>query len=52
MTSTLKLLVIEDDEADFRLIVRHLRQHGFAADCQRVASLEQLDRALTLRVIC
>src|SRR6266436_53354 len=47
MTSTLKLLVLEDDEADFRLIVRHLRQHGFEADCQRVVRLEELDRALT-----
>jgi DNA-binding response OmpR family regulator len=47
MTSTLKLLVLEDAEADFRLIVRHLRQHGFEADCQRVVRLEELDRALT-----
>src|SRR5882762_2168314 len=47
MTSTLKLLVLEDAEADFRLIVRHLRQHGFEADCQRVARLGELDRALT-----
>ncbi len=47
MTSTLKLLVLEDAEADFRLIVRHLRQRGFEADCQRVARLGELDRALT-----
>jgi DNA-binding response OmpR family regulator len=47
MTSTLKLLVLEDAEADFRLIVRHLRQHGFEADCQRVVRLGELDRALT-----
>jgi DNA-binding NtrC family response regulator len=47
MTSTLRLLVIEDSETDFWLIERHLRQHGLEADCQRVASLEELERALT-----
>jgi hypothetical protein len=47
MTSTLKVLVLEDAEADFRLIVRHLRHRGFDADCQRVVRPEELDRALT-----
>ncbi|HEV3017697.1 MAG TPA: EAL domain-containing protein [Burkholderiaceae bacterium] len=47
MTTKLKLLVIEDRETDFRLIERHLRQHGLEADCQRVASMGELDRALT-----
>jgi diguanylate cyclase (GGDEF)-like protein/PAS domain S-box-containing protein len=46
VSSSLKILVVEDTEADFRLIERHLRQHGLDADCQRVASLEALSRAL------
>ncbi len=41
-----RLLIIEDSQADFLLITRHLRQHGLAAECSRVASLEDLDRAL------
>ena len=51
MRSTLKVLVLEDAEADFRLIVRHLRHRGFDADCQRVVRLEELDRALTFERI-
>jgi len=46
VTTSLRLLVIEDSEADFLLIDRHLRQHGLVADCLRVASLAELDRAL------
>ncbi|WP_296808505.1 EAL domain-containing protein [Thiocapsa sp.] len=43
----LNLLVIEDNPADFRLLVRHLHKEGLAADCTRVASNEELEAALT-----
>src|SRR5574341_168412 len=46
MNDTLNLLVIEDDEADFRLLERHLRQHLPAARCRRVASRAELVAAL------
>src|SRR5882757_3612412 len=46
LTTMVRLLIIEDSEADFLFITRHLRQHGLAAECSRVASLEDLDRAL------
>ncbi|RKT43007.1 putative bifunctional diguanylate cyclase/phosphodiesterase [Thiocapsa rosea] len=42
----LNVLVIEDDPADFRLLVRHLRKECLAADCTRVASNEELEAAL------
>ena len=42
MAAALRVLVIEDREADFRLIDRHLRQQRLAAECVRVASLEEL----------
>ncbi|EGV18466.1 putative bifunctional diguanylate cyclase/phosphodiesterase [Thiocapsa marina] len=41
-----RLLAIEDNPADFRLLVRQLRKDGLAADCTRVASNEELDAAL------
>jgi len=43
---SLKILVIEDSEADFRLISRNLRQHGLLAECVRVATLDDLSGAL------
>jgi diguanylate cyclase (GGDEF)-like protein/PAS domain S-box-containing protein len=43
---SLKILVVEDAEADFRLIERHLRRHGLDAECVRVASLDALSGAL------
>ena len=46
MTASLKLLVIEDDQADYQLITRHLRRAGLAADCTRVASALELAAAL------
>ena len=41
-----RVLVIEDLEADFHLIARHLRQQGWAADCHRVASPQAFEAAL------
>jgi two-component system cell cycle sensor histidine kinase/response regulator CckA len=43
---SINLLVIEDKPADFRLVVRHLEQHGLAARCHRVASIEELEAAV------
>ena len=38
MKPPLKLLVIEDDPADFLLLERHLRQQGLVAECRQIAS--------------
>ena len=46
METPLKLLVIEDDPADFLLLERHLRQQGLPAEMRRVASNAGLDAAL------
>ncbi len=46
MNTPLKLLVIEDDPADFMLIARHLRKQGLATECTRVASIPELEAAL------
>jgi diguanylate cyclase (GGDEF)-like protein/PAS domain S-box-containing protein len=43
---SLKILVVEDAEADFRLVERHLRRQGLDAECVRVASLDALSGAL------
>jgi diguanylate cyclase (GGDEF)-like protein/PAS domain S-box-containing protein len=42
MGDSLKILVVEDTDSDFRLITRHLRQDGLKADCLRVSSSEEL----------
>ena len=44
--AVLRLLVIEDEAADFRLLQRHLQRHGLEADCHQTDSLEAVDRAL------
>jgi diguanylate cyclase (GGDEF)-like protein/PAS domain S-box-containing protein len=44
--AALKVLVVEDTEADFRLIARHLRRNGLDADCVRVSNPEELSGAL------
>ncbi|HEX4597814.1 MAG TPA: diguanylate cyclase, partial [Burkholderiaceae bacterium] len=46
MGDRLKILVVEDTDADFRLITRHLRQDGLQADCVRVSSSDELAGAL------
>lgn len=46
MADSLKLLVIEDDPADFMLLERFLRQHEMPASCRRIDSNADLDGAL------
>ena len=46
MDKALRLLVVEDNEADFRLVERHLARHGLRARCHRVATMEELTGAL------
>jgi diguanylate cyclase (GGDEF)-like protein/PAS domain S-box-containing protein len=43
----LNLLYIEDDPADFQLLVRHLARNGLAANVVRVDAAAALDAALT-----
>jgi hypothetical protein len=45
-TGELKVLVIEDSDADFLLTERYLSQNIPAARCKRVTSLEELETAL------
>lgn len=46
METKLRILCIEDNLADFRLLERHLKHHGLKAKCHHVASLEELRAAL------
>jgi len=46
MERMLRILVIEDDPADFLLLDRHLHQHGVTAECRRVADDAALSAAL------
>ncbi len=41
-----RILVIEDADADFQLLRRHLQRQGLGAMCRRVASLAALDEAI------
>jgi PAS domain S-box-containing protein len=46
MSEPLRLLAIEDDQADFLLLVRHLRNQGLDAHCSRIDSVAALESAL------
>ncbi len=46
MSDLLNILVIEDRNADFMMVERHLRLNGLSARCQRVDSLEGLKEAI------
>lgn len=46
MPTPLKILVIEDINADFLLLKRHIRDQGLQADCRRIMSESELDVAL------
>jgi signal transduction histidine kinase/CheY-like chemotaxis protein len=46
MSELLNILVIEDRNADFLMVERHLRQNGMSARCQRVDSIEGLKEAI------
>jgi integrase len=48
MNAPLKVLVIEDEEPDFRLLERSLRAGGIDAHCTRVFGYAELDTALAL----
>lgn len=45
----LKLLVVEDSESDYDLLLRHLKRNGFAPDARRVQSASELAAALADR---
>ncbi len=49
MGPRLRLLVVEDSEADFSLHVRNLARHGTEADLLRVDTLAALEEALQVR---
>jgi PAS domain S-box-containing protein len=46
MEETLKILIIEDSQADFLLVERHLRQEGMSVRCIRVDTSEAIELAL------
>ncbi len=46
MHTTLKILNIEDSQADFLLIERHLRKQGFDVTCRRVDDMQGVREAL------
>ncbi|MBS1213771.1 MAG: hypothetical protein H6R26_2388 [Proteobacteria bacterium] len=46
MDVPLRLLVIEDNQADFLLLQRHLQRHGREAFCTRIDSMAELESAL------
>lgn len=46
MTAIVRILVIEDVQADFLLLERHLRQHGLEAVYRRIDRDDQLEEAL------
>ena len=46
LSAAINLLVIEDNSADFRLIVRHLEKHGLAARCHCVSNIEEMEAAV------
>lgn len=46
MSETLRLLVVEDNTSDFKLLIRKLDQSGIVAKYSRIESLEQLSKSL------
>ncbi len=42
MVNPLRILCIEDKQADFRLLERHLQNNGLPAECRRVDQLDEL----------
>lgn len=47
MTTPLRILIVEDSEADAELLLRELRRGGYAPEYERVETAEGLDAALT-----
>ncbi len=46
MSEPLHILIIEDRNADFLMIERHLKRNGLSARCSRVDSLDGLQKAI------
>ena len=46
MAEQLNILVVEDCNADFLMVKRHLKQNGLSACCRRVGSLDGLNEAV------
>lgn len=46
MSEILNILIIEDSNADFLMVERHLKQNGLAATCCRVDTLDALKEAI------
>ncbi|MDT7838863.1 response regulator [Aquabacterium sp. OR-4] len=41
-----RILIVEDVEADFRLLQRHLQRQGLGGGCRQVCSLAEIEQAL------
>lgn len=50
MSEPLNILVIEDSNADFLMVERHLKQNGLSARCSRVDTLDALNEAISREV--
>jgi PAS domain S-box-containing protein len=48
MAQTLNILMIENSEADYLFLERHLRQQGLFAVCFRIDSMEALERSIDI----
>ena len=46
MTEPINIMMIEDSDADFLMVVRHLAQRGLSANCRRVENLHGLELAI------
>jgi PAS domain S-box-containing protein len=46
MSEILNILVVEDSNADFLMVERHLKQHGLSVHCSRVDTLKGLKEAI------
>ncbi len=50
MTTTLRLLIVEDSEDDALLLERELKKNGYELDCERVDTPEEMQSALAAKV--
>src|SRR5690242_5317594 len=46
MSEPLNILVIEDRNADFLMVERHLKKNGLSVSCSRVDNIEELKKAI------
>src|SRR5688572_9208517 len=49
MNRPLKLLLVEDDDNDFELLLLRLQEDGYAPDYERVHTAKSMEEALTRR---